>query len=113
MEKHEKHEKYLGLPSMTFRSKKALFVSLKDRIWKRIHGWNEKTLSQASKAILIQSVVQAIPSYAMSCFRLPKTLKEFQSLATDFFWHDRDRRHIYWVAWDKLCSSKLDGGLDF
>ncbi|KAL0311521.1 UNVERIFIED_CONTAM: putative ribonuclease H protein [Sesamum angustifolium] len=88
-----KQEKYLGLPSMAFRSKRALFASLKDRIWKRIHGWHEKTLSQASKAILIQSVVQAIPSDAMSCFRLPKTLlKEFQSLAADFFWHDGDRR---------------------
>ncbi|KAK4401970.1 putative mitochondrial protein [Sesamum angolense] len=94
---------------MTFRSKKALFASLKDQIWKRIHRWNEKTLSEAGKVILIQSVVQAIPSYAMSCFRLPKTLlKESQSIATNFFWHDRDRRRIHWIAWDKLCSSKLD-----
>ncbi|KAK4398115.1 putative ribonuclease H protein [Sesamum angolense] len=99
---------------MAFQSKRALFASLKDRIWKRIHGWHEKTLSQAGKAILIQSVVQAIPSYAMSCFRLPKTLlKEFQSLAADFFWHDGDRRRIHWIAWDKLCLSKLDGGLGF
>ncbi|KAL0284392.1 UNVERIFIED_CONTAM: putative mitochondrial protein [Sesamum angustifolium] len=41
-----------------------------DRIWRRIQGWHEKTLSQAGKAVLIQAVVQAIPSYAMSCFRL-------------------------------------------
>ncbi|KAK4404580.1 putative mitochondrial protein [Sesamum angolense] len=88
-----KHEKYLGLPSMAFRSKRALFAPLKDRIWKRIHSWHEKTLSQADKAILIQSVVQAFPSFAMSYFRLPKTLlKEFQSLAADFFWHNGDRR---------------------
>ncbi|KAL0293788.1 UNVERIFIED_CONTAM: putative ribonuclease H protein [Sesamum calycinum] len=109
-----KHEKYLGLPSMAFRSKRALFASLKDRIWKKIHGWHEKTLSQAGKAILIQSVVQALPSFAMSCFLLPKTLlKEFQSLAADFFWHDGDHRRIHWIAWDKLCLSKLDGGLGF
>ncbi|KAL0393391.1 UNVERIFIED_CONTAM: putative mitochondrial protein [Sesamum latifolium] len=59
-------------------------------------------------------VVQAIPSYAMSCFLLPKTLlKKFQSLAADFFWHDGDRRRIHWLAWDKMCLSKLDGGLGF
>ncbi|KAL0395186.1 UNVERIFIED_CONTAM: hypothetical protein Slati_4484800 [Sesamum latifolium] len=59
-------------------------------------------------------VVQAIPSYAISCFRLLKTLlKEFQSLVTDFFWHDGDRRCIHWIAWDKLCCSKLEGGLGF
>ncbi|KAK4403141.1 putative ribonuclease H protein [Sesamum angolense] len=73
-----------------------------------------RKLTFRSPQLLAQSVVQAIPSYAMSCFRLPKTLlKEFQSLAADFFWHDGDRRHIHWIAWDKLCLSKLDGGLGF
>ncbi|KAL0416512.1 UNVERIFIED_CONTAM: hypothetical protein Slati_3483100 [Sesamum latifolium] len=109
-----KHEVYLGLPAVAFRSKRALFSALKDRIWKRIQGWQEKLLSQAGKAVLIQAVVQAIPSYAMSCFRLPKSLlQEFQSLAANFFGHDGERRRIHWLAWSRLCSSKLDGGLGF
>ncbi|KAL0444993.1 UNVERIFIED_CONTAM: hypothetical protein Slati_2222000 [Sesamum latifolium] len=57
-----KHEIYLGLPAMAFRSKRALFAALKDRIWRCIQGWHEKTLSQAGKAVLIQAVLQAIPS---------------------------------------------------
>ncbi|KAK4392766.1 putative mitochondrial protein [Sesamum angolense] len=109
-----KHEIYLGLPAMAFRSRRALFAALKDRIWRRKHGWHEKILSQAGKVVLIQAVVQAIPSYAMSCFLLPRTLlKEFQSLAANYFWHDGDRRRIHWLAWDKLCASKLEGGLGF
>ncbi|KAK4393443.1 putative mitochondrial protein [Sesamum angolense] len=109
-----KHEVYLGLPALAYRSKKALFAALKDRIWKRVQGWQEKSLSQAGKTILIQAVVQAIPSYAMSCFKLPKyLLQEFQALAANFFWHDGDRRRIHWLAWDQMCSSKLDGGLGF
>ncbi|KAL0298520.1 UNVERIFIED_CONTAM: putative mitochondrial protein [Sesamum radiatum] len=109
-----KHEVYLGLPAVAFRSKRALFAALKDRIWKRIQGWHEKTLSQTGKAVLIQAVVQAIPSYAMSCFKLPRTLlHEFQALAANFFWHDGDRRRIHWLAWDKMCRSKLEGGLGF
>ncbi|KAL0398043.1 UNVERIFIED_CONTAM: putative mitochondrial protein [Sesamum calycinum] len=108
-----KHEVYLGLPAVAFRSKRALFAALKDRIWKRIQGWHEKTLSQAGKAVLIQAVVQAIPSYTMSCFKLPRTLlQEFQALAANFFWHDGDRRRIHWLAWDKMCK-KLEGGLGF
>ncbi|KAL0292490.1 UNVERIFIED_CONTAM: putative mitochondrial protein [Sesamum radiatum] len=107
-----KHELYLGLPAMAFRSKKALFAALKDRIWRRIHGWHERTLSQAGKAVLIQAVVQAIPAYAMSCFHLPRSLlQQFQSLAADFFWHDGERRRIHWLAWDKLSLSKVEGGL--
>ncbi|KAK4387243.1 putative mitochondrial protein [Sesamum angolense] len=49
-----KHELYLGLPAVAFRSKRALFAALKDRIWNRIQGWHEKTLSQAGKAVLIK-----------------------------------------------------------
>ncbi|KAL0406193.1 UNVERIFIED_CONTAM: putative mitochondrial protein [Sesamum latifolium] len=46
-----KHEVYLRLPVVVFRSKRALFAALKERIWKRIHGWHEKTLSQAEKSM--------------------------------------------------------------
>ncbi|KAL0459228.1 UNVERIFIED_CONTAM: hypothetical protein Slati_0550000 [Sesamum latifolium] len=43
------HELYLGLPATAFRSKRTLFASLKDRIWQRIHRWQEQSLSQAKK----------------------------------------------------------------
>lgn len=33
---------YLGLPSLVGGSKYSVFKFLKDRIWKRIHGWNAK-----------------------------------------------------------------------
>ncbi|KAK4382091.1 putative mitochondrial protein [Sesamum angolense] len=50
----------------------------------------------------------------MSCFKLPRTLlQEFQALAANFFWHDGDQRRIHWLAWDKMCKSKLEGGLGF
>ncbi|KAL0398047.1 UNVERIFIED_CONTAM: hypothetical protein Scaly_0253100 [Sesamum calycinum] len=95
-----KHEVYLRLPAVAFCSKKVLFAALKDRIWRRIQGWHEKTLSQAGKAVLIQAVVQAIPSYAMSCFRLPRTLlQEFQALSANFFWNDGDRRKFIGCRW--------------
>ena len=66
--------KYLGLPVYMGRSKEKTFSYLKDRVWKRIQGWKEKLLSRAGKEILIKAVAQAIPSYAMSCFDLTKTL---------------------------------------
>jgi len=56
------------------RSKKKVFAYLKDRVWSRIPGWKDKMLSRARKEILIKSIAQAIPSYAMSCFDLMKTL---------------------------------------
>ncbi|KAK4406373.1 hypothetical protein Sango_0643800 [Sesamum angolense] len=82
-----KHELYLGLPAMAFRLKKALFAALKHRIWRRIHGWHEKTLSQAGKVVLIQAVVQAIPSYV-------------QNLVTKLFPSDFElAMMICWTIW--------------
>jgi len=56
------------------RSKIRTFEYLKERVWKRIQGWKEKLLSKAGKGVLIKAVAQAIPSYAMSCFDLTKTI---------------------------------------
>uniref|UniRef100_A0A2N9IBV7 Reverse transcriptase domain-containing protein n=1 Tax=Fagus sylvatica TaxID=28930 RepID=A0A2N9IBV7_FAGSY len=65
-------DKYLGLPAMIGRSKKSIFNGLKERIVQRLQGWKEKFLSKAGREVLIKAVAQAIPTYAMNCFRLPK-----------------------------------------
>ncbi|KAL0405563.1 UNVERIFIED_CONTAM: hypothetical protein Slati_3870200 [Sesamum latifolium] len=67
-----KHEVYFGLPAVAFHSKRVLLAALKDCICKRIQGRHEKSLSHEGKAVLIQAVVQAIPSYAISFFSYRK-----------------------------------------
>ncbi|MCI00775.1 RNA-directed DNA polymerase (Reverse transcriptase), partial [Trifolium medium] len=39
--------RYLGMPSMIGRNKKAMFGYLKDRMWKKIQSWSGKHLSKA------------------------------------------------------------------
>ena len=51
------YERYLGLPSLVGRNKKASFNYIKDRVWKKLQGWKEKLLSQAGREILIKAVV--------------------------------------------------------
>jgi hypothetical protein len=108
-------EKYLGLPVYVGRSKAQTFEYLKERIWKRIQGWKERFLSKMGKDILIKACAQAIPTFAMSCFDLTKTLCEEMSTMICRFWsaqQDKDNK-VHWLSWEKLTRSKRDGGLGF
>lgn len=73
-------------------------------------------LSKGRKKVLIKVVAQSIPTYTMSYFKLPLTLcDELKAMASRFWWGQRreERKMIHWVAWDKMCESKNDGGLGF
>ena len=111
----KEYEKYLGLPAVVGRNKKASLNYIKDRVWGKLQGWKEKLLSQAGKEVLLKAVVQAIPTFAMSCFRLPIGLcQDIEMLIRKFWWGQRgDRRKIHWRKWEVLCKPKLEGGLGF
>ena len=68
------NDKYLGLPANVGMDKSDCFQFLIDRIIMKISGWKEKLLSSRGKEILLKSVVQAIPTYAMSVFKIPKKI---------------------------------------
>lgn len=110
----DKFDKYLGLPSRIGKSKTEVFSYLKERLWARVQGWQEKTLSMAGREILIKSVLQAIPTYVMSCFRLPRSiLDEVEKIIRGFWWRGKKPRGISWMAWAQLCRPKSEGGLGF
>ena len=80
-------EKYLGLPSDVGRAKEGSFKFLKDKIWKQVQGWMEKTLSIGGKEVVIKFVAQAILTYSMSSFKLPRGLcRHINGLLRKFWW---------------------------
>ncbi|XP_050267990.1 uncharacterized protein LOC126712626 [Quercus robur] len=108
------YEKYLGLPSFIGREKKAYFTKVKERIWARMQGWKEKLLSQAGKEVTIKVVIQSIPTYSMSVFKLPINLcKDIEAMIRKFWWGQGDSKKIHWVKWSSLCSSKSIVGMGF
>lgn len=81
------NERYLGLPVYVERSMKQTFAYLKKKTWGCIQGWKEKVLSKDGKEILVKAVVQAIPTFAMSCFYLPKRFcDDLSSVIASYCW---------------------------
>nr|XP_023903860.1 uncharacterized protein LOC112015657 [Quercus suber] len=109
------YEKYLGLPSLVGKRKKESFNYIKEKVWRKLQGWEAKLLSQAGREVLLKAVIQAIPTYTMGCFKLPVGLcNEIESLIKKFWWGQRgDRRKIHWVKWEEITKSKTIGGMGF
>jgi hypothetical protein len=113
---HIQHfERYLGLPALIGRSRISSFNHIKGRIWAKLNGWKEKFLTHAGKEILLKAMIQAIPTYTMSIFCLPKTLtKEINSLMGKFWWSFKDNTNkIAWMSWKRMGRSKEFGGLGY
>lgn len=81
----KQYEAYLGLPALVGKNKRASFDQLKQKVWKRVQVWEAKLFSQAAREVLIKLVIQAIPTFAMSCFKLPTSLcHEIETLIWKF-----------------------------
>ncbi|KAA3476813.1 reverse transcriptase [Gossypium australe] len=108
-------KQYLSLPSVVGRRKKDSFQVLKEKILFRIKGWSNRFLSQGGKEVFIKSVLQAIPTYAMTCFLLPNSFcREIEQLMSRFWWQKaHGKKGIHWCQWKDLCQSKEQGGMGF
>ena len=83
----KEYEKYLGLPAMVGKNKMASFNYIKERVWGKLQGWKEKLLSQAGREVLLKAVVQAIPTFPMSCFKLPIGLcHDIEAMIRKLWW---------------------------
>jgi hypothetical protein len=109
------NEKYLGMPSDVGTSKSGAFKYLRDKVWKKVLGWMEQLLSVGGKDILIKSVAQAVPTFSMSCFKLPRGLCDhINAMLRKFWWGNTEgQRRTCWVSWEKMTQPKSDGGLGF
>ncbi|XP_060974007.1 uncharacterized protein LOC133039191 [Cannabis sativa] len=66
--------KYLGIPQCFGKSKNEHFNFFLQKASSKLSSWTNKLFSRAGKEVLLKVVIQAIPSYAMSCFRIPISL---------------------------------------
>lgn len=115
MEEMGDSAQYLELLTFWGQSKREALGFLRDRIIRKTQGWANLHLNQASKEVLIKSVLQSIPLYSLMCFKLPLSIcKCLNSIISKFWWgSSNSERSIHWGAWYKLTDPKSMGGLSF
>ncbi|KAL9302058.1 putative ribonuclease H domain, reverse transcriptase zinc-binding domain-containing protein [Arabidopsis thaliana] len=57
----------------------------------------------------------ALPTYTMSCFKIPKTIcQQIESVMAEFWWKNKkEGRGLHWKAWCHLSRPKAVGGIGF
>ncbi|XP_074325881.1 uncharacterized protein LOC141663935 [Apium graveolens] len=111
----DKPGKYLGMPMQLGKSKTEVFGFLSDRVEHKLQGWSNQELSKEGKLTLLKSAAQTMPSFWMSLFQIPVSLCEsMERKMNAFSWgKGSSGKGIKWIAWEKLCMPKTQGGLGF
>lgn len=93
---------YLGLPNIVARRKTGVFGFLKEKLQECLQGWDKKKVSNGGKEILIKTVAQALPNYAMNMFLLPVDVcKDLERAMNKFWWRSNSNKDncIHWMSW--------------
>ena len=61
----------LGCHNLWEKKEEESFNFIKEKIWRKLQGWESKLLSQARREVLITTIIQAIPTFSMGCFKIP------------------------------------------
>ncbi|KAL0001694.1 hypothetical protein SO802_015475 [Lithocarpus litseifolius] len=113
LSKEEEMGKIKGLYFKLRGRRVADFQDVIDRVQKKLQGWKAKLLSQAGRATLISFVLQALPLYTFSCFRIPNFVcAKLDEIVRCFWWgHNVGDKKLHLVNWYKICQPKERGGL--
>ena len=105
--------KYLGINFNLRGNRVADFQFLADKLHSKLEGWKANLLSQARRTTLINSVLQTLPLYTFSCFKVFETIcRRMDSIVRAFWWgHAHGVKKLHSLKWSKICCPKSWGGL--
>lgn len=76
-------------------------------------GWKGSFLSQEGKVVVLKSISQSIPLYAMSLFKIPRKYALFiEKIQKTFLWMGMEnKKRLPLIAWENVCMPYKKGGL--
>ena len=105
---------YLGFPLGSNFSKSDAWKPVISKIKNRLASWKVRLLSKAGRLVLIKSVLNSLPVYFMSLFKMPKTVAaKIVKLQRRFFWGGTsgESKCCHPVKWSDIELPKEMGGL--
>ncbi|XP_016185821.1 uncharacterized protein LOC107627507 [Arachis ipaensis] len=84
-----------------------------DKVEEKLSLWKAKILSKAGKLVLIKSVINSLPIYYLSLYKMPNVVaRRIISLQRRFFWgKDDGRPGMALVKWELIQALRKLGGL--
>ena len=105
---------YLGFPLGDNMNKRSAWKPVIDKIQSRLATWKAKILSRAGRLTLIKSVLNSLPVYYMSMFKMPKAIaSKIVLIQRSFFWGGptENRKGCTRIKWSDIQLPKEMGGL--
>ena len=104
---------YLGVPLGANMKKFSSWQPILDKIQHRLASWKASCLSRAGRLVLIKAVLNNLPVYYLSLFKIPKRVaNEINKIQRKFLWNGKkEGRCSALVRWEIVQRPKARGGL--
>lgn len=104
---------YLDIPMGGNPRRASLWQPILGKMRRKLATWKQKLLSFGGWICLINSVMNALPLFFLSFFRIPKgVVKEAKRILRTFLWGGSEgMTKVAWVKWEHVCKPKEEGGL--
>lgn len=88
------------------------FKYIIQKVEQHIHNWETRFISKAGTHTLVQSNLEALPTYVCSSSLLPHSIANSIDNMHIIFWRQQeDKNAIPLISWEKICKPKSKGGL--
>lgn len=104
---------YLGMPLGAKSKAKGIWNNVLEKCEKKLANWKNQYLSMGGRWTLINSVLDAMPTYMMSLFPAPVyVVKRIDAMRRNFLWEgNSEKKKFHLVKWNDLTTSKRTGVL--
>jgi len=104
---------YLGMPLGAEYRSIDIWNPILEKCEKKLTRWRSQYLSLGGRLTLINSVLDALPTYMLSIFHIPQSVvQRLDKIRRNFLWQgNKERKGFHLVKWKNIIRSKEQGRL--